>query len=66
LALIRGHAPELSETSGIPYGPGKVAVLLRETGSLLSVSVDLVSYHSLLQYTTAKKKLYIINTLRNA
>ena len=30
-AQLRGHAPELSETLGIPYGPGKVAVLPRET-----------------------------------
>ena len=28
----RGHAPELSKTSGILYGPGKVAVLPCETG----------------------------------
>jgi len=31
LIIVKGHAPEFSVNPGIPYGPGKVAVLTRET-----------------------------------
>ena len=58
--LHRGHAPELSKTLCIPYGPGKVAVLPRET-----VSVDL--YPTIYCWSTPlQKTLHTINTLRNA